>query len=143
MPNHKPCRRQRNRPQSKIEINTTVLSEDSQRLEAVAKRLPGTFGSTQQRGVANHLGLVVAGEVLDDKVEVEVVELESERQEDKDAETAAEAGVIPVEGGLCACVLCHDDGGPEPEGSRESEDYGETVAGADFEGDLGAVDPVL
>lgn len=68
MPNYEPSRRYSNSPKSEVHVDATVLLENSECLQAIAKGLPSTLSATQKPRVSNDHGLVVPGKVLHNEV---------------------------------------------------------------------------
>lgn len=169
MPHHQPSRNNCNTPQGEVHVDATVLGKHRDRLEAVAESLPRALCATQERRVSNDLGLVVVGEVLHDEVanntssasvscpesthhhgywgvcglQEEIVELESDGEEDKDPKTLAKASIRPVVRGLRPAEQGDDDRGPYPEATLKCDDDIESEPAAGLEGNVDAINPVL
>lgn len=80
---------------------------------------------------------------LESYSQVQVVQLEADRQEDKDAECLAELPVRPVICGMCPAEPGDHDRGPGPPCALEDDNQCEAEADSPLQGHAGSVDPVL
>lgn len=68
MPHDVPRRENSNSPEREVHVNTTMLRENGECLQAIAEGLPSTFSAAQKPRVPNDESLIVPGEVLHNKI---------------------------------------------------------------------------
>jgi hypothetical protein len=78
--------------------------------------------------------------IADDEVQEEVVELEPGSQEDEDCKSTAEARRYPIVSWLRGAELSDENRGPDPPCALENCEGPECAAGANTQGNVGAVE---
>lgn len=136
-----PSREDGHSPESEVEVGATDLGKKIERGQTVADGLPGRLGTTQEGREVDNV-LLGDGQVCDDEVEEQVVDLEADGEEDVDGEAGTEAVAGPVKRGLVVAVAGDEDGEPCPPGALGDDDGPEGGACAGAQGDVVAVEVV-